>query len=37
MSVFMTLRDIATGPMIAVLYKKGLELGGRWLALPFFV
>lgn len=37
MSVFMTLSDVAAGPMIAALYKKGLELGGRWLALPFFV
>lgn len=36
-SVFMMLSEIGAGPILAAVYEKGLDLGGRWMALPFFV
>lgn len=36
-SVFMTLSEVAAGPVLAGLYRKGLDLGGFWLSMPFLV
>lgn len=35
--VFLLSSGLFAGPLLAVMYRKGLELGGRWLALPFLV
>ncbi|OAR02759.1 hypothetical protein LLEC1_07597 [Akanthomyces lecanii] len=36
-SVFMLLSEVRAGPILAVVFKKGLDVGGKWGALPFFV
>ncbi|OAA69466.1 hypothetical protein ISF_02736 [Cordyceps fumosorosea ARSEF 2679] len=36
-SVFMMLSEVAAGAVLAAVFRKGLELGNGWKALPFFV
>lgn len=36
-SVFILISEVGAGPVLAVVFKKGLDVGGKWMALPFFV
>ncbi|KAJ6782070.1 hypothetical protein PWT90_03148 [Aphanocladium album] len=36
-SVFMLISEVGAGPVLASVFKKGLDIGGKWMALPFFV
>lgn len=36
-SVFMLLSEVGAGPILAIVFEKGLDVGGKWMALPFFV
>ncbi|XWW96938.1 hypothetical protein V2A60_004918 [Cordyceps javanica] len=36
-SVFILLSEVGAGPILAAIFKQGLDVGGKWMALPFFV
>ncbi|KAK8144800.1 hypothetical protein G3M48_005338 [Beauveria asiatica] len=36
-SVFQLVSEAGAGPVLAIVFRKGLDVGGNWMALPFFV
>lgn len=36
-AIFETFGTVISGPLMAALFKQGLELGGQWLGMPYFV
>lgn len=36
-SVFQLVSEAVAGPVLATVFRKGLDVGGKWMALPFFV
>ncbi|EGX96882.1 adenylate cyclase, putative [Cordyceps militaris CM01] len=36
-SVFIMLSEVGAGPVLAAVFREGLDVGGKWMALPFFL